>query len=479
MRDNSWFYLLLEVLDEHDKLSLMDLMRLWQEKENMEAEEAETAADEALTDEEKVQFLLENDERMWGEEEPVPSAEEKTEFKQILEEMVLKQNPDAMRILAYHYYGGSPLYPCDWQRSQALLLKTFECTHEPFLANTLGYIYYYGRGNNGLAEYSEAFRYFSFAAAHGVIEAQYKLADMYAKGQGTWQSGEAAALIIHRLYSELLDDFCQGEGLKFADVALRMGRLYEAGCGVETSPYQAYAYYLQADYALKRRQQLGKAYGDGKVAENIRAALKRLVPPPQPAIKNEAVFGALLQLLLQQVPALTIHSKYKKKKGLWKLNLTPAKALDEEARQFLLTVPHEQYCALADEITVQVRLERKVKFPKQINVTQVVQQENGEIALYDVDSRQSILPMGSYILRLPERRKKSKKIRIAQVTFDKGGKKYDYFCGKLKVKKGDWVQVDGAGAGSPRYVADVFTCRQSELKLPLERYCKIVKIVNK
>lgn len=471
MKDNSWFYMFLEALDKEMGVSLDDLLQLWQEKEELEEED-----DAATDDTAAVQYLVENDERMWGEEEPQPTEAEKAEFKKVLEELAVKENPVAMRIMAYHYYGGSPLYPCNWKRSRTLLLRTFALTKEPLLANTLGYIYYYGRCNDGVPEYDQAFRYFSYAAAHGIVEAQYKLADMYAAGKGIWQSKGAAVQIIERLYSQLLPDFCRGEGWKFADVALRMGKLYEDGFGfLEPVLGEAYIYYLQADYAIKRRRQAADLYGDKSVQDHIEEALQRVRNADIVGRQDESFFQNVIDVLLQQVPALIITAK--KKKSAWKLTIRPARYDADVKAKLLLTLPQAAYCGLVPKITVKVSSEKKCHFPKKMQVT-AIGQIAGKLALYDVEKAVCVLPKGSYVVNIPgQHQKKEKKYRIAQVTFTRDGQRYDYLCGPWKVKKGDWVYVDGAGAGRKLPVVNVFTCRKSELKLPLQQYCKVVQIV--
>ena len=53
------------------------------------------------------------------------------------------------------------------------LLKLFELERDPYVANSLGYIYYSDRF--GSPDYEKAFYYFDYAAGDGVVEATYKL----------------------------------------------------------------------------------------------------------------------------------------------------------------------------------------------------------------------------------------------------------------------------------------------------------------
>ena len=96
-------------------------------------------------------------------------------FKRIVDEECEKGNDLAMRIKGYGCYGGDKVFECDWEESRRIITKLFEKDGNPYFANTLGYIYYYGRCNNGIPEYEKAFQYFSVGAAHDVIESMYKI----------------------------------------------------------------------------------------------------------------------------------------------------------------------------------------------------------------------------------------------------------------------------------------------------------------
>ena len=112
------------------------------------------------------------------------SKSKKEVVKRIVDEECENEDLSAMYIKGYGCYGGDHIYDCDWEESRRLITKLFEKTENPTYANTLGYIYYYGRCNKGVPEYDKAFQYFSIGATHGVMESMYKQADMYLSGKG-------------------------------------------------------------------------------------------------------------------------------------------------------------------------------------------------------------------------------------------------------------------------------------------------------
>ena len=143
-------------------------------------------------------------------------------------------------------------------------------------ANTLGYIYYYGRCNGGEPEYEKAFSQFSYAAANGLFEAIYKLGDLYSHGYGCRKSEETARNLYHMVYNETKKNFLQGYDANFADAALRLGKVFEYGIGTEANPAAAYCLYLEADYAAKIRAEHSDFFGDHSVAKRTGQALARV-----------------------------------------------------------------------------------------------------------------------------------------------------------------------------------------------------------
>ncbi len=191
-------------------------------------------------------------------------------FRRIVEEGCEEGNLEAMKCKAYSCYGGNRIYECNWDTSRDLFVRLFEETEEPGYANTLGYIYYYGRCNYGEPEYDIAFKYFAIGAAHGLIESMYKMSDMFSKGKGCIKSVSASDEIINNLYEDARSQFCFGKDASFADVALR-----KAGIYMRKEEYiKAFCCYLEAEYAINERMKKSSFFGNKKVLNSIVSGLK-------------------------------------------------------------------------------------------------------------------------------------------------------------------------------------------------------------
>jgi len=168
--------------------------------------------------------------------------------------------------------------PCDWEKSKELLLILFEegsDVDQALAANTLGYIYYYGRCNGGTPQYEEAFKYFSIGAFFGVDESTYKIGDMFLNGKGVPKNRTTARHLYHKVYDTTLPNFEDGVLTgKFADAALRLGGYYEKGS--EENLMLAYTYYLEACFAINCRTAVEYNYGDSVVARRVREGLERV-----------------------------------------------------------------------------------------------------------------------------------------------------------------------------------------------------------
>lgn len=424
-------------------------------------------------------YLRANDDRMWGERGPIVTPDEKNQFRRVLEKLVDAGITEAEQIKAYHCYGGSPLYACEWQTSRDLLLRVFQVTREAYIASSLGYIFYYGRCTNGTPEYEKAFAYFSYAAAHGVIEAIYKLADLYSYGNGCLKSEAAAAHLITELYDAQLPLFCQGKSMKFADIALRMGKCYEYGIDVYQDAYSAYRYYLQADYAIRLRMHDYDFYGDAKVYRNVREALERVRPKMKLLQGNKAGVSLAGQLreALTYCDALEL-TLSQNDKGTLKVKAIPL-LKDKEARtKILVTIPEHSYCELQDGLVLRCKKANVKELPEKAIVTGIESSWGSDTCeLLQYGKVLFFLPNKRYDLKLAGRIKATgEKLTIAQVVFEHNGRRYDYLCDSLKIKKGDWVHVSGAASGKLVRVVNIYTCHKSELRLPFERYEHVLSV---
>lgn len=232
--------------------------------------------DKIMTDDEKEAFIVKYYKD--GDYSKLAAADDniKEQFKKFLDELCEKDDLTAIKIKGYCTYGeGNPVYDCDWETSRDCMLKLVEKADDSvkaYSANTLGYIYYYGRCNGGVPQYDEAAKYFGMGAAFGVVESMYKYGDMLMKGVGIPQNKTAALQIYQNLYDDQYEGFAKYKiHNKFADIALRIASYYAEDDDKEL----AYEYCLQAWYAIQLRKKLNY-YGDKTVAAGIKKLLDEL-----------------------------------------------------------------------------------------------------------------------------------------------------------------------------------------------------------
>ena len=286
------------------------------------------------------------------------TPEDREKLKSYVEEGCKKKWPVALEFKAYACYGGNDIYDCDWYASRDCLLTLVDIVGEenPMLYNTLGYIYYYGRCNDGVPEYDLAFKYFSVGSANGVFESMYKLSDMFSKGLGVPKNLMASARIITGMYDENLEIFCnEGFSGKFADVALRLGGLYEKGAGLDMDPEKAYYYYLQASYAIDRRIRDYSCYGDEKVKQSIAQALERAEAKlgenyhtGSRSYEAPAPFG----IMLSESSGMDVELFKKGRKHY----LRATRLAGEDClKKVLITIPEAGYCSLVNDFTLYIK----------------------------------------------------------------------------------------------------------------------------
>lgn len=196
----------------------------------------------------------------------------KTLFRMFTDELCEKQVFEALKAKAYGCYGGNAVYECDFALSAKLLDILWRNFSFGYAANTLGYIHYYGR-IDGKPDYEKAFFYYSVASTFNIIEARYKIADMFLKGQYVNPNPPLAFQTYIKLYDETRFYFENGDcGCDYADCALRLGKALSE---IPSQRIRRYAVMLEADYAIRKRIEKAFEYGDNKVRDSISAELEK------------------------------------------------------------------------------------------------------------------------------------------------------------------------------------------------------------
>lgn len=436
---------------------------------------------------EKINFVhpFERDKRV-----KAATGEELALCRRFTEELCAEDNITALRLKGYACYGGNRLYPCDWSVSADCMHRLYDLTGGFQYANTLGYIYYYGRCTGGVPDYDRAFRYFTVAAAGGLYEGMYKIGDMLLHGYGCIKSPEAAKRLYTIVFNDSLQSFLRGSEANFADIALRMGNIYAREAEQEHSEdarqeslRTAYQYYLMADYASGLRMKESDFFGDGTVAAGIRSALeetRKKLPKNFFAAHMDWSFPYPMRNLAENNTLCELKRTVKKNGSvLWKEKRLPTMAEDEPPC-ILLCYPEAGVCERAREVTLEAVGEKAFFLPEGSSsvrfdhVRFIGYRQRTEF--YDRGVLVAWIKTESFRLRgRRPRKKRGAEYTVVSVRFPGGSRTYDYLADLDDLREGDTVIVSGYEGETPVTVASVSLRREDELPLPLEKYKKILR----
>lgn len=405
------------------------------------------------------------------------SEDEVLLYERFAEDLCRSGNVEGLEAVCYGCYGGNRAFPCDWKRSEECLLKLLEKSSDSeeaaFYANTLGYIYYYGRTTDGVPNYEAAYKYFSFAAFSGVYEARYKIADMYKNGYGVVKNLKTARHIVTLLYYENLEYIQKGIfDSKFADIAFRLGNYCKDDEDIYESNFDGMLLcYYQARFAIRMRMLEKNYYGDEKVAVAIENALnetKQLIDF-KPQKKYEAycldyIFGDCFKNGRKIDVKVTKMANRK-----FKLVFSAHKSGDTYYNKLFITIPELDMCGLYDKITVTAVLEDDGYFVCGENDL-VIDDMDTESFFYDGEV---VLAFGSCRFEIKRPKSDEKTHRFVSVRFDTNGRKYDYLCDDENIKIGDVVNVKANNEVKEVTVVDIFEKTESETSLPIKVYKSI------
>lgn len=394
-------------------------------------------------------------------------------YRKTLERLAKENQPAALEALGYCCYGGCRIYECDWEKSRDCFLKLIEDENTPDqkkgqYANTLGYIYYYGRCNGGTPEYEKAFKCFKTGALYGYFESVYKLSDMFYHGYGTPVNVNIARRLVEFFYKDNLTRFLEGDcECNFADLALRYGNFLRD----DNELHDAAAHYLMAQHSLKKRLPFAH-YGDENVMMSIQRELAKLddvypvdksksLVSPQPFVTNLAMDSAICKVTFA-----------KAKNGV-KITAErlPAPGKNVVRRFFIISVGH-RFCEAvekASEIAEGVSLVWTADKGGEFHADYLAN-ENGVWTFRLFGKRVAYIQAQQFVfkMRAPAKRLTEKHV-IAKVTFSDGGKTYDYLADGFDIKEGDKAVVQ---TNQIEAVVTVVKVMEMALKdMPLEPKC--------
>ena len=403
--------------------------------------------------------------------------------KRFSDDLLEKDSGLALYTKGYACYGGNRLYPCDWTASRDCMIRLFEKEDDPQYANTLGYIYYYGRCSGGVPEYEEAFRYFEIAAANGLYEGMYKLADMYRHGYACKKSPRTARNLYGMVYDDSLKHFLEGNHANFADAALRMGNVYAKGIGEDVDPSAAYFYYTQADYAARLRAQESDFFGNTTVVINIQKALedtKEQLPADYFKDYIDYELPGIFARLASENSRCTL-TRFTNAGGHCELiaERVPTRSVPDP-KPILLTIPQLNFCERTLKVSLTPDEAAEIWFKDDAQQIRYDFCEWNDIDdryefYYDDELVAHVRSEGYRFCGRKAEEPSGPEYMIVSVRFGASGRTYDYICEFEGVEPGDTVIVDGYDGETEVAVIKVTTKQESELGLPVERYKKILR----
>jgi len=398
--------------------------------------------------------------------------------RRFTEQLCEEGNIPALELKGWSCYGGNRLYPCDWYAARDCMETLLAKTGNGNYANTLGYIYYYGRCNDGVPEYEKAFEKFGIGAAAGYFESSYKLADCYARGYGCVKSPVTAKLIYQHTYDKCLQRFMQNQPNTLADAALRMGRVYLEGIAAEVNPQDALYYLLQARYAQNLRMAERGFYGSTSVTENIENAIteaKKLLRENYLVPYYNYPFG-LLYGFMQRVSLAEV-SVEPCQDGSALLRVCGLAKDGKSPQAVLLTEPPLEYCertATLSFTAFHATWSKKLKQdPIRIDYFRC-NDEKQRLEFYRKGERRGWIAYEE--LRFyGNKGQNGEKLTLVSVTFSPYGKSYDYLCTLNDVKVGERVVVPTQSGEAVVTVVRCFEALRTELRLPFDRYKSVLR----
>ena len=477
--DDAWSY----AEDEEDKLQLSRMLgpdTILESLARYESNKGKPILEWEFTKQEKKNYI-----RSFGEDERVNKAAEKELIlaRRMIDELCAEDSGLALHIKGYACYGGNRLYDCDWPTSRDCMIRLFEKKGDPNYANTLGYIFYYGRCTGGLPEYEKAFHYFGIAAANGLYEGLYKLADMFRHGYGCEKSPRTAHALYGMVYEDSIKSFLKGDHANFADAALRMGNVYAKGIDERVNAENAYIYYLQADYAAKIRAKTSDFFGNTTVVMNIQKALDEIRPKlPEDYFREYRDYDAPVYLMeLARYNNRCTLTRTAKDDGTLELagERFATKACPAPD-QILVTIGPLNFCRRTGKFSMTAVNASGLWFADDAGTVKydycTYNDVDDRYEFYYDDDLTAWIKCDTFRIYGPAASpKEGKEYRLASVKFSANGRTYDYLCDGLDVQIGDTVVVNGYDGEAEVSVVCVYTKYESELSIPVERFKKIVR----
>ncbi|MCF0228379.1 MAG: sel1 repeat family protein [Parasporobacterium sp.] len=288
------------------------------------------------------------------EDEDLGSASKaaRSQFREFVDDLAEKGDVQALKIIGWSFYEGSPVYRQSYRKAEKYLLKLFNKTGDPYAANALGHISYYGYNRKNVPDYEKAFKYYTLGALAGLDESICRLGDMLIYGRGTVRNLDTGMNLIVDGYKDAMMRFCDGEyDNRFPDYAYRMGNICRENLIMGMGARDSYKFYLEARYALNKCMETEKGPVDEKLLQDIEEAIKDIVsryrPDPDRTVLRADFPIYISHFFEDRFPVkITISSE----NGRYYLKMARFRLIPGEESELLVTFPELSFVKLTSEI---------------------------------------------------------------------------------------------------------------------------------
>lgn len=273
-------------------------------------------------------------------------------YKKFINDLCKADYHYAYRVKTYSYLMGTVCFPQNKEMARLNAAKLYDKTEDPYIAEILGDLYYSGTETTP-PSFACAYQYYSISALDGNKISILKMADMLSRGKGVPKNEHVGKMMVFNLFEDAYNSFCRYEyDSLMADVAVRMGMIYDSGIDTESDALEAAKYYNIARYAIKKRINMLKNPADVSLLQDVDRRFKELASVIGSNPNASYVFSEVPNLLLTAMDnRYVIYTTISKTKSEYKLVTRRIPKINEDnPLGMLIEYPLNEYCALVDSV---------------------------------------------------------------------------------------------------------------------------------
>lgn len=293
-------------------------------------------------------------------------VKERALYRKCVMDLYRQGDVQAMKILAWGYLEGDSIFRQSIKQAEQYLRSLYQKTGDPYAANTLGVINYYGMTGKKGPDFGKAYSYFSYGALAGIDESLFHLGNMLIHGQGTIKNVDMGMNLIVDGYKDTLQRFSDGEyDNRFADYAYYMGKICRENIILGMGLRDACKFFMEADFAIQKRMAVNKLFRDEQLAADIR---KELVNARSAfgVDENKSVLRADFPIYISHMfeDRMPIRVTICQKQQDYYLKMSRFRLLPGEESQVLVAFPELSYVNLVRELEFKLEEPGAIKVPE-------------------------------------------------------------------------------------------------------------------